>query len=260
MRPLSFENLIVDGGGSSPHGLVSFDHVAEDDPLPTLFFCTVFKGQTGAAVGLSTGSEHWAPEIMDFVESQLSGAQFSMKSLPVRHPDPGPERRRGLPARRRRQPHHHQPLRHRPGRLPARPTTPPGLPGAVPEPATDPGPAPGPGPTTTQPGPSPTSTTRPPPPPTPTTAPPTTQPPGTTQPPPAPPPPPTVQPRITVPASGATVNGIAMVTVTADGITGIRRVDLYVDGVREQADYRGPFLFAWPAFTVPREPIPSGRS
>ena len=56
MRPLSFENLIVDGGGSSPHGLVSFDHVAEDDPLPTLFFCTVFKGQTGAAVGLSTGS------------------------------------------------------------------------------------------------------------------------------------------------------------------------------------------------------------
>jgi len=42
-----------------------------------------------------------------------------------------------------------------------------------------------------------------------------------------------------------------MVTVTADGITGIRRVDLYVDGVREQADYRGPFLFAWPAFTVP---------
>ena len=42
-----------------------------------------------------------------------------------------------------------------------------------------------------------------------------------------------------------------MVTMTADGITGIRRVDLYVDGVREQADYRGPFLFAWPAFTVP---------
>jgi hypothetical protein len=42
-----------------------------------------------------------------------------------------------------------------------------------------------------------------------------------------------------------------MVTVTADGITGIRRVDLYVDGVREQADYRGPFLLAWPAFTVP---------
>jgi hypothetical protein len=60
MRPLSFENLIVAGGGSSPHGLVSFDHVAEDDPLPTLFFCTVFKGQPGAAVGLSTGSEHRA--------------------------------------------------------------------------------------------------------------------------------------------------------------------------------------------------------
>jgi Bacterial Ig domain len=63
--------------------------------------------------------------------------------------------------------------------------------------------------------------------------------------------PPTVQPRITAPASGATVNGIAMVTVTADGLSGIRRVDLYVDGVREQADYRGPFLFAWPAFTLP---------
>jgi hypothetical protein len=81
MRPLSFENLIVDGGGSSPNGLVSFDHVADDDPLPTLFFCTVFKGQTGAAVGLSTGSEHQAPEIIDFVESQLSGTQFSMKNL-----------------------------------------------------------------------------------------------------------------------------------------------------------------------------------
>src|SRR4029453_12405131 len=69
--------------------------------------------------------------------------------------------------------------------------------------------------------------------------------------PPPPPPPPTVQRRIPAPASGATVNGIAMVTVTADGITGIRRVDLYVDGVREQADYRGPFLFPWPPFTVP---------
>ena len=62
------------------------------------------------------------------------------------------------------------------------------------------------------------------------------------------------------PASGAMVNGIAMVTVTADGITGIRRVDLYVDGVREQADDRGPFLFTWPAFTLPREPTPCGRS
>jgi hypothetical protein len=49
MRPLSFENLVVDGGGPSPNGLVSF--------------------------------EHPAPEIMDFVESQLSGTQFSMKSL-----------------------------------------------------------------------------------------------------------------------------------------------------------------------------------
>lgn len=29
------------------------------------------------------------------------------------------------------------------------------------------------------------------------------------------------------------------------------RIDLYIDGDREQADYRGPFLFAWPAFTLP---------
>jgi hypothetical protein len=75
MRPLSFENLVVDGGGVSPSGLVSFDHVAEDVRLPVLFFCTVLEGQTGAAVALSTGSEHWAPEVIDFVESQLSGTQ-----------------------------------------------------------------------------------------------------------------------------------------------------------------------------------------
>jgi hypothetical protein len=254
MRPLSFENLIVDGGGSTPHGLVSFDHVAEDDPLPTLFFCTVFKGQTGAAVGLSTGSEHRAPEIMDFVESQLSGAQFSMKSLlsgtRIRVQNGGAAFQLDAAGNRTTI----SPFVTVRGGCQPGPTTPPGLPGAPsPNPPPTPGPAPGPapGPTTTQPGPSPTSTTKPPPPPTPTTAPPTTQPPGTTQPPPAPPPPPTVQPRITAPASGATVNGIAMVTVTADGITGIRRVDLYADGVREQADYRGPFLFAWPAFTVP---------
>jgi Bacterial Ig domain/G8 domain len=250
MRPLSFENLIVDGGGSSPHGLVSFDHVAEDDMLPTLFFCTVFKGQTGAAVGLSTGSEHRAPEIMDFVESQLSGTQFSMTSLlsgtRIRVQNGGSAFQLDAAGNRTTI----SPFVTVRGGCQPGPTTPPGLPGAPsPNPAPTPGPAPGPAPTTTQPGPSPTSTTRPPPQPTPTTAPTTTQPPGTTQPPPAPPP--TVQPRITDPASGATVNGIAMVTVTADGITGIRRIDLYVDGVREQADYRGPFLFAWPAFTLP---------
>jgi hypothetical protein len=46
-RPLSFENIIVDGGGTTPNGLVSNDHVADDISLPTLFYCTVFKGQTG---------------------------------------------------------------------------------------------------------------------------------------------------------------------------------------------------------------------
>jgi Bacterial Ig domain len=210
----------------------------------------VFKGQTGAAVGLSTGSEHRAPEIMDFVESQLSGTQFSMQSLlsgtRIRVQNGGSAFQLDAAGNRTTI----SPFVTVQGGCQPGPTTPPGLPGA-PSPNPPPTPGPDPGPTTTQPGPSPTSTTRPPPQPTPTTAPPTTQPPGTTQPPPAPPPPPTVQPRITAPASGATVSGIAMVTVTADGISGIRRVDLYVDGVREQADYRGPFLFAWPAFTLP---------
>jgi len=55
------------------------------------------------------------------------------------------------------------------------------------------------------------------------------------------------------------VNGVALVTVTADGLSNVRRVDLYVDGVREQADYRGPFLFAWAAFTLPQLPHPAGH-
>jgi hypothetical protein len=126
----------------------------------------------------------------------------------------------------------------------AGPISPPGLPGA-PSPSPPP-----PSPTTTQPAAS-TSTTRPPPGPT------------TTQPPPTstttnasttttrPPPIPSAPVRITSPASGSTVNGVALVTVTADGLSNVRRVDLYVDGVREQADYRGPFLFAWAAFTLP---------
>jgi hypothetical protein len=121
------------------------------------------------------------------------------------------------------------------------PTSPPGLPGA---PAPVPGPAPAPT-TTTQP--VPTSTARPPPAPSTTVAgPTTTSVPVTTQPP-APP----AQVRITAPAAGSTVSGVALVSVSADGLGGIRRVDLSVDGVREQADYHGPFLFAWTAFTLP---------
>jgi hypothetical protein len=71
----------------------------------------------------------------------------------------------------------------------------------------------------------------------------------TTQAPPAPPP--GAQPQITAPAPGSTVNGVVLVTVSAEGLSGIRRIDLYVDGAREQADYRAPFLFAWPSFTLP---------
>jgi Bacterial Ig domain/G8 domain len=248
MRPLSFENLVVDGGGTSPHGLVSFDHVAEDDPLPTLFFCNVFKGQTGAAVALSTGSEHRAPEIMDFVESQLSGTQFSMRDLlagtRIRVQNGSSAFQLDAAGNRTTI----DPFVTVRGGCQPGPTSPPGLPGA-PSPAPPPTPGPIPDPTpTTQPTPAP-PTTRPAPPSS--TAPPTTRPgPTTTQPPP-PPPPPTLQPRITAPASGATVTGVATVTVTADGLTGIRRIDLYVDGVREQADFRGPFLFAWPAFALP---------
>jgi Bacterial Ig domain/G8 domain len=243
MRPQSFENLVVDGGGVSPSGLVSFDHVAEDVRLPILFFCTVLKGQTGPAVALSTGSEHRAPEIIDFVESQLSGTQFSMRNLLS-----------GTRVRVQNGASAFQldasgakssigPFVTVKGGCDPGPTSPPGLPGA-PSPAPGPAPPPSTVPTTTVPsattttGPPVSSTTRP----GPTTT--------TTQAPP-PPPPPGAQPRITEPASGSNVNGVVLVTVSAEGLSGIRRIDLYVDGAREQADYRAPYLFAWPSFTLP---------
>jgi hypothetical protein len=56
---------------------------------------------------------------------------------------------------------------------------------------------------------------------------------------------------IASPAAGSTVEGVALVTVSTDSLSGIRRIDLYVDGVREQADYRSPFVFAWPASALP---------
>ena len=129
---VSYHNVsygIEHGGGSSPHGLVSFDHVAEDDPLPT-------------------------PVLRHPVLDE---------EPPVRHPDPGPERRLGLPARRRRQPQHHQPVRHRPGRLPAWPQPHPPRPPRRPSP--NPPPAPPPPPTVqpriTAPPPAPWSTASP---------------------------------------------------------------------------------------------------
>ena len=243
MRPQSFENLVVDGGGVSPSGLVSFDHVAEDVRLPTLFFCTVLKGQTGPVVALSTGSEHRAPEIMDFVESQLSGTQFSMKNLlsgtRIRVQSGGSAFQLDASGNKSTI----SPFVTVKGGCQPGPTSPPGLPGA---PSAPPGPLPPtPGPTTTVP--SVTTTTRPPPVSSTTRPGPTTT--TTTQPPPAPPP--GALPRITAPASGSTVNGVVLVTVSAEGLSGIRRIDLYVDGAREQADYRAPFLFAWPSFALP---------
>jgi hypothetical protein len=44
---------------------------------------------------------------------------------------------------------------------------------------------------------------------------------------------------------------VALVSVATGGLTGVRRIDLYVDGVREQADYRPPFLYAWAASAAP---------
>jgi hypothetical protein len=63
---------------------------------------------------------------------------------------------------------------------------------------------------------------------------------------------------ITAPADGSTVTGVALVSVATGGVTGIRRIDLYVDGVREQADYRPPYLFAWAASEVPAGSHPLG--
>jgi hypothetical protein len=243
MRPQSFENLVVDGGGVSPSGLVSFDHVAEDVQLPILFFCTVVNGQTGPAVALSTGSEHRAPEIMDFVESQLSGTPFSMKNLVsgtrIRVQSGGSAFQLDASGNKSTI----SPFVTVKGGCQTGPTSPPGLPGA-PSPAPGPAPPPSSVPTTTLP--SVTTTTRPPPVSSTTLPGPTT----TTQAPP-PTPPPSAQPRITAPASGSTVNGVVLVTVSAEGLSGIRRIDLYVDGTREQADYRAPFLFAWPSFALP---------
>ena len=62
---------------------------------------------------------------------------------------------------------------------------------------------------------------------------------------------PASQVRITSPAAGSTVSGVVLVTVSTDGLAGIRRIDLFVDGVREQVDYHSPFLFAWPTFAMP---------
>ncbi len=238
-RPLSFQNMIVDGGGISPSGLVSFDHVADDDLLPTLFLHCVFKGQTGAAVALSLG-EHQAPEIMDFVEPQFSGTAFSMKGL--------------LPGTRIRVQNGASayqldaagnkttisPFSTLKASDQLGPTSPPGLPGAPS--------APPPASTTTT-----TTTTVPPPPSSSTTTTSTTRPPTTTLPTATtvPPDQPARRVWIASPAAGSTVEGVELVSVSTDGPAGIRRIDLYVDGVREQADYRSPFLFAWPAFTLP---------
>jgi hypothetical protein len=237
VRPLSFENMIVDGGGISPNGLVSSDHVADDDPRPTLFLNDVFKGQTGAAVSLFTGSEHRAPEIMDFVDSQFSGTPFSMRSLlsgtRIRVQNGGSAYQLDATgAKTAISPFSTLSARGEPG-----PTSPPGLPGA-------PSTAPAPSPPTTQPPASTTTTTRAP---APTTTSTTTVVPTTTTAPPAP----SGRPRITSPSAGSTVTGIELVSVDPNGLTAIRRIDLYVDGTREQADYRAPFVFAWPAFALP---------
>ncbi|HYY78377.1 MAG TPA: Ig-like domain-containing protein [Actinomycetes bacterium] len=241
-RPQSFENVIVDGGGVSPSGLVSYDHVADDDPLPTLFLHCVFRGQKGAAVALSVG-EHQAPEIMDFVDSTFTGTPFSMKGLlagtRIRVQD-GSSAYQLDAAGNKRAIAAFSTLR---GSGQPGPTSPPGLPAA---------PSTAPSPPTTQPPPSSsttTTTTTRPPPSTATTATTTTLPPTTTT---APaPPPPASQLRITSPADGSTVTGIALVSVTTTVTGGVRRVDLYVDGVREQADFHAPFVFAWPAFALP---------
>jgi len=247
-RPLSFENLVVDGGGISPNGLVSNDHIADDVKLPLLFLNDVFKGQTGAAVALSTGSEHQAPEIIDFVDSQFSGTPFSMRNLlagtRIRVQNGGAAFQLDAAGNQTGiSPFSTLVARGQPG-----PTSPPGLPGAP-----SPAPAPLPSPPTTQPPASTTTTTRAPSPPssatTTTTRPPTSATTTTTTTPPAPPA--SSQLRITAPADGSTVTGVALVSVATGGLTGIRRIDLYVDGVREQADYRPPFLYAWAASAVP---------
>jgi Bacterial Ig domain/G8 domain len=240
MRPLSFENILVDGGGISPAGLVSFDHVAADDLRPILFFHCEFKGQTGAAVSLSLG-EHQAPEIMDFVDSNFSGTAFQMRNL--------------LPGTRIRVQNGTSafqldaagnrttisPFSTLKGSGTIGPTSAPGLPGAPSAP-----PPPPPSSTT-----STTATTAPPSPSTTTTS--TTRPPQTTVPTTttAPPGGPASRVAIASPAAGSTVEGVALVTVSTDSLSGIRRIDLYVDGVREQADYRSPFVFAWPASALP---------
>jgi hypothetical protein len=180
---------------------------------------------------------------MDFVESQLSGTQFSMKNLVsgTRIRVQSGSSAFQLDASGTKSTI--SPFVTVKGGCQPGPTSPPGLPGT---PSPDPGPAPPPSSTPTTTLPSVTTTTRPPPVSSTTRPAPTTT--TTTQP---PAPPPGDQPRITAPASGSTVNGVVLVTVSAEGLSGIRRIDLYVDGTREQADYRAPYLFAWPAFTLP---------
>jgi hypothetical protein len=203
--------------------------------LPTVFVNDVFKGQTGAAVALWVG-EHQAPEVIDLVNSELSGTPFSIKALlagsRIRVQTGGSAYQLDAAGNRSAiAPFATVAAAGQPG-----PTSPPGLPAP-------PSPLP-PSPPTTQPPASTTGTTTTLPPTT-TTA--TTLPPATT----TPPGQPAGQVRITSPAAGSTVEGIALVRVETAGTTGIRRVELFADGVREQADYRWPYVFAWPASALP---------
>ena len=80
-RPLRYQNIVFDGGGVSPNGLVAYDHNAPDVTTPIQIINGQFKGQTGAAVRLFLKSEHQAAEFFDFVDSTFAGTAFSINSL-----------------------------------------------------------------------------------------------------------------------------------------------------------------------------------
>jgi leucyl aminopeptidase len=56
---------------------------------------------------------------------------------------------------------------------------------------------------------------------------------------------------ITAPAAGSSVSGSVNVTATASGTSGIRRVDLHVNGVFTGKDSTAPYTFSWQTGSLP---------
>jgi G8 domain len=67
-RGLRFDDLLIDGGGVSEHGIVADDHTLPAENGPTQFSRTELRGSTGAAVAMGEAEEPYA---IDFTDSNV---------------------------------------------------------------------------------------------------------------------------------------------------------------------------------------------